>query len=62
MEKVNQVNRLVKCLNNILALIEDGDLVRNTDNDNDIKYFLKQGIRITQTLKEAQEAIDENNQ
>ena len=47
----------VKALKNVMQLIEDGDLVRNTKKDNDIMIFMAQGMKITNTLKKALEIL-----
>ena len=48
----------VAIIKDIFSLIDENILIRNTDNDHDTMAFLKQSIRITQTLKKAQELTD----
>ena len=41
----------------LMKLIEDNVLVRNTDNDGDHDAFVTQGLRIVKVLQQAQAAI-----
>ncbi|MCP4986741.1 MAG: hypothetical protein GY928_12010 [Colwellia sp.] len=50
--------RLLEALQGIISLINNEDLVRNTDNDDDFKYFMKQATEITNTIVKSQEAIN----
>lgn len=52
---------LADALRDVLKLIEDQILVRNTDNDADIRAFLQQGMRLTSALKAAQDALKSAN-
>ncbi len=49
-------------LGEVMKLIDEGILVRNTKDDADFKKFLEQGIRIVRVLKSAQEALEELNE
>jgi hypothetical protein len=46
-------------IKDIFSLIDENILVRNTADDGDIMKFMKQGIRITNTLANAKKLIDE---
>lgn len=48
-------------LQGVLALIDDQVLVRNIENDHNMMTFLTQGMRITKTLKAAQDALASAN-
>ena len=48
-----------KALCEIMELIHDHDLVRNTDNDQNTMAYMRQGIKIIQALKDAEDAIKE---
>jgi hypothetical protein len=45
------------CLAAMLRLVEDGILVRNTRDDDDFMKFMRDSVRLTQVLKDAQEAL-----
>jgi len=53
------MKKLMESLKDVLSLVEDNILVRNIDGDNDRQHFLRQGIHLTQILKNAQQAINE---
>ncbi len=53
--KANDTTR--QALSNVMKLIEDGDLVRNIENDGDVMKFMKQGLRIALALKQAENAL-----
>lgn len=57
-QSMTDMKPCIDALKAVMALIESGDLVRNTDNDNNNMFFLKQGLRITQVLVAAQAVID----
>ncbi len=48
---------LVNALKEVIGLIDDQVLVRNTDKDEDIMAFVRQATRITSVLKNAQQTI-----
>lgn len=48
---------LYKALKDILSLVEDDILIRNTNQDDNYHAFLKQGLRLLPTLKKCQQAI-----
>jgi len=52
-----EVKALREALRGLFALIESGDLVRNTSNDADFMAFAKQGIRITNACTAACTAL-----
>lgn len=45
-------------LASVLKLIDDSDLVRNTDNDGNFMGFFEQGVRITNALAEAKRILE----
>ena len=49
---------LLEALQDVLKLIENGDLVRDTSKDDDVMYFFKQGARITSALTNSKKAIN----
>jgi hypothetical protein len=51
-------NETLEALKAIYKLIEDGDLVRNTENDQTGYLFAMQGLRIVSALKKAKTIID----
>ncbi len=53
--------QLHKALNALYQLVEDGDLVRNTDADKDFMKFTKQGIKLIEALKLASDALGREN-
>jgi len=52
---------LAEALRAVLLLVDDGDLVRNTDGDGDMMTFLQQGMKITSALQKAQVALASAN-
>ena len=52
---------LADALRDVLNLIDDQILVRNTDNDADMRAFLQQAGQITRVLKAAQDALKSAN-
>jgi len=54
------VTELAEALRAVRKLIEDGDLVRNIDNDKDFSLYLAQAQRITEALSKAQKALEES--
>ncbi len=52
------VSLLADALRGLMKLLDDGDLVRNTDGDGDVMVFMRQGIKITNALRAAQEALE----
>jgi heme A synthase len=56
-EWVEQSHRARSSLGQMLKLIEDGILVRNTKDDGKMTDFVEQSIRLTTVLKAAQEAL-----
>lgn len=52
-----ETERILVILKNVMQLIEDKDLVRNISGDGDPMTFLRQGIRITNALKDAAKLI-----
>lgn len=52
-----QRDELLEVLKGLIKLIDTDDLVRNISKDNDLEYFIKQGVRINNTLYGCQEAI-----
>lgn len=52
-----KLEEAIVVIKEILSLIEDDILVRNTKDDGDMGAFIKQGIRITNTLYKANEII-----
>ena len=55
------ISLLADALSAVLKLLDDGVLVRNTDNDHDVMAFMRQSMRITQILKAAQDALESAN-
>lgn len=53
---------LADALRNVLKLIDDQILVRNTDRDHDMRAFLQQAGQITRVLKTAQDALKSANE
>lgn len=51
-------NDLLIALHDLIKLIENKDLVRNTENDGDFKAFLDQSIMITKIIKYAVDTYD----
>lgn len=49
---------LFNALEGFITLIEEGILVRNTADDNNLQKFLEQGARIANQLAAAKSAID----
>jgi hypothetical protein len=49
---------LAEALRGLLKLLDDEDLVRNTDGDDDVMVFMLQGVKITNALRLAKEALD----
>ncbi len=47
-----------QALSGVMKLIEDGDLVRNIENDGDVMTYMKQGLRIALALQLAEQALD----
>ena len=45
-------------LKEVMKLIDDGILVRNTENDGEYSVYLKQGLRLVGTLKSIQEVLE----
>lgn len=43
----------IKVLEDIMQLISDGDLIRNTKQDNDYEVFLRQALKISDAIKNA---------
>lgn len=54
------MKELSEALREILKLMDDRLLVRNTDQDHDVRAFMNQGIRIARVLKMAQVALDKS--
>ena len=52
-----RTENLATALRDVLKLIDDGVLVRNTYGDADMMTFVRQGMRITNALKAAQDAL-----
>ena len=48
-----------EALKELMKLIEDGVLVRDTSQDADVMKFFHQGVRIARVLKMAQIALSE---
>jgi hypothetical protein len=55
---LSSASLLACAVRGLIKLIDDGDIVRNTDGDGDTMVFLRQGIRITNALKAAQDALN----
>jgi hypothetical protein len=51
--------RLIKAVDNLLDLIEEGVLVRDTSHDDDFSYYTKQGLHIVDVLADVTQAIKE---
>ena len=51
---------LADALRGVLALLDDGVLVRDISHDDDVMAFMRQGVRITSVLKAAQDALTAN--
>jgi len=49
---------LADALQGLIKLLDDGDLIRNTDGDADVMVFMRQGVKITNALRSAQEALE----
>lgn len=57
-KKIEDQNEQLRIsLTQVLQLIDDADLVRNTCNDSDIMAFMKQGQKLVEALKGAQAAL-----
>ena len=52
------VSLLADALRGLIKLLDDGDLVRNTDGDADMMKFMRQGTRIMFALQAAQNALE----
>jgi len=50
--------RVREVLSELIKLFDENILVRNTDNDDDFARFTKEGLRITNVLKELQSISD----
>lgn len=48
---------LEAALKGLMKLLDDGDLVRKTDGDGDAMVFLRQGVKITNAIKTAQDLL-----
>ena len=48
---------LLEALKGMRRLIENGTLVRDISKDDDMTYFIKQGVEINNTLLAAEQAI-----
>ena len=59
--EVRCIGLLAEALRSVLLLVDDGDLVRNTDGDGDMMTFLRQGMKITSALQKAQAALASAN-
>lgn len=53
-------DELVEALKELMELINTNNLVRNISRDNEIKYFLEQGVRINNVLFNCQQALKNN--
>jgi hypothetical protein len=51
-------SELFEALNGLYALIENHDLVRNTDNDDDFRAFSYQSLKIVAAIEQAKMALD----
>jgi hypothetical protein len=56
-EWVQQSHKARSALGQMLKLVEDGILVRNTKDDGKMTDFIEQSVRLTSALKAAQEAL-----
>lgn len=52
--------QLPKALRGLIKLLDDGDLVRNTDGDADITVFMLRSVKIINAIRAAQEALIES--
>ena len=59
-EKPSDLMQLLDALKGLYKLVEDGDLVRDSSKDDDISYYIQQGLRITMALKKVQLLINES--
>lgn len=50
--------RAAEALAELFCLIEDGVLVRNTAGDSDRQRFIREALRLTIALKQAQAVLD----
>lgn len=50
-----------EAISGLINLLDNGDLVRNTDNDSDVMAFMKQGLRITKALAAARDVLEKAN-
>ena len=48
----------IKSVEDLLELIEEGDLVRNTDNDYDFIKFMNQALKITKVLSQVKNNLN----
>lgn len=54
----NELQDARAALRAVVALIEDGVLVRNTAGDGNFAKFTTDGLRIVKVLKQAQDVLD----
>lgn len=55
--ELERAKDLANALEGLMKLIDDGVLVRNTDDDHDIMKFMEQGVRLTTHLQACQTAL-----
>ena len=55
---MEDIKKHIESVEHLLALIDEGVLVRDTSKDDDFKYFLNQGLEISQTIREVQISLD----
>lgn len=53
----NEISELVVSVEKLLKLIDDNDLVRDISRDSDFGFFVKQGVRINNTLVRVQQNL-----
>ena len=46
-------DQLADALRGLIKLLDDGDLVRNTDGDDNAMVFMRQGVKITNAIRAA---------
>lgn len=58
MTDLSDATDATEAIRGLIKLLDDGDLVRNTDGDGDAMHFIQQGVRITNALKAAQNVLE----
>lgn len=57
-EAIRTLQRKSALLGELLRMIEDGALVRNTRNDDDLMVYVRESAHLASILKQVQQALD----